>query len=198
MTASPIAAAINHLLAQDPAQARRLAAHAGKVARVNAGVADLRLKVESGGMLGPAAADAEASVSIFIAASDLPRLLQDRSKAISYVRIEGDADFANTLSQLMNGLRWDAEEDLARLLPGSLGEMAAVRLVDFAKRGISVANKARNSMMENVAEYLLEENPTLVRQQDAQDFSADVADLRDDVERLAKRIERIANAKGRA
>lgn len=191
MTASPIAAALNHLLAQDPAQARRLAAHAGKVARVDAGIMDLRLAVEAGGMVKPAAPGSEAAVSIFIAAADLPRLLQDRSKAISYVRIEGDADFANSLSQVMNELRWDAEEDLARVLPGSLGEMAAVRLVDFARRGISAANKARNSMMENVAEYLLEESPTLVRQQDAQDFSAEVSALRDDVERLAKRIERL-------
>jgi ubiquinone biosynthesis protein UbiJ len=69
--------------------------------------------------------------------------------------------------------------------------MAAVRLVDFARRGISAANQARNSMMENVAEYLLEENPTLVRQQNAQDFGAEVSALRDDVERLAKRIERL-------
>lgn len=191
MTASLIAAAINHLLAQDPAQARRLAAHAGKVARVDTGVMDLRLAVQAGGMFAPAPAGSEPSVAIFVAAGDLPRLLQDRSRAISYVRIEGDADFANALSRLLNELRWDAEDDLARLLPGSVGDMAAVRLVDFAKRGARAARAAHNSMMENVAEYLLEENPTLVRQSEAQAFSAEVTDLRDDVERLAKRIERL-------
>jgi ubiquinone biosynthesis protein UbiJ len=39
-----------------------------------------------------------------------------------------------------------------------------------------------------MAEYLLEENPTLMYRQAGEKFASDVAIIRDDVERLAKRI----------
>ena len=191
MTPSLAAAAINHLLARDAGAQRKLAPHAGKVARIDTGLLDLRLSVESGGLVQAADPQASASVSVFINAADLPLLLQDRERAFSYVKIEGDADFANVLSQLFATLRWDAEDDLARVL----GDVAAVRITQGARRGFAAARSAHQSFMENVAEYLLEEQPVLVRQQSARDFGAEVNRLRDDVERLAKRIDRL---KGRA
>ena len=39
-----------------------------------------------------------------------------------------------------------------------------------------------------MAEYLLEENPTLLYRQAGEKFASDVVIIRDDVERLAKRI----------
>jgi ubiquinone biosynthesis protein UbiJ len=46
-------------------------------------------------------------------------------------------------------------------------------------------------LAENVAEYLLEEQPVLMRPGAIADWSADVVELRNDVERLLKRIEKI-------
>jgi ubiquinone biosynthesis protein UbiJ len=43
-------------------------------------------------------------------------------------------------------------------------------------------------LVEQIAEYLLEENPTLLYRKAGDDFAAQVAALRDDVERLGKRI----------
>ena len=43
--------------------------------------------------------------------------------------------------------------------------------------------------MENIAEYLLEENPTLLYRRAGEEFATEVARLRDDVERLVKRVE---------
>ncbi|MDB5796453.1 MAG: sterol-binding protein [Paucimonas sp.] len=191
MTPSLIAAGIDHLLEQDALAKRRLAAHAGKTARIDTGILDLRLAVQAGGAVAVAEAGSAAAVSVFLKAADLPLILQDRTRAMSHVRIEGDAEFANTLSQLFNSLRWDAEEDLARVF----GDLAAVRIASTARKGLHAARSAHASLMENVTEYLLEENPTLVRQEALRDFSGAVNDLRDDVERLAKRIERL---KGRA
>lgn len=187
MTPSLLAAGINHLLEQDPVEKSRLAAHAGKIARVDAGVADLRLVVGAGGSVSPADPALAPNVSIYIKAGDLPLLLQDRSRAFSMVRIEGDAEFASALSQLMNNLRWDAEEDLSQLF----GDLAAVRIAATARQGWDAARSAHTSVMENMVEYLLEENPTLVRQQSMRDFGAAVGELRDDVERLAKRLDKI-------
>jgi ubiquinone biosynthesis protein UbiJ len=46
-----------------------------------------------------------------------------------------------------------------------------------------------------VAEYFLEENPMLVRPQAVSDFADEIAKLRDDVERIAKRIEKLEGAR---
>jgi ubiquinone biosynthesis protein UbiJ len=46
-----------------------------------------------------------------------------------------------------------------------------------------------------MAEYLLEENPMLVRPRDVDEFAAEVTRLRDDVERLGKRIDKLKGSR---
>lgn len=180
-------AAINHLLAQEAWARARLVPHAGKVAVFDAGVMALRLKVTEDGLVQTADADDAANVTIRVQLSDLPLILQNRERAFSYVRIEGDADFANAISQLSQSLRWDAEDDLSRLL----GDIAARRVVQGAQGALRGVQALHQSVTENVAEYFLEENPLLVRPRAVADFTQDVTRLRDDVARLAKRIEKL-------
>lgn len=188
---SPVSDAINHLLAREPWAREKLARHAGRVALFDAGVMSVRLKATADGMVQAAAAGEQQSVTIRVRLSDLPLILQHREHAFSYVQIEGDADFANTISQLSESLRWEAEEDLSRLI----GDVAAVRVVDGAKAAFDVARSTQRKLAENVAEYFLEENPLLVRPQAVADFSDEVNRLRDDVERLAKRIEKLKESR---
>jgi ubiquinone biosynthesis protein UbiJ len=184
---SIVPAAINHLLAEEPWARDKLAAHAGKIACFDAGLLNIRFKVAAGGMLESAASDAPASVTIRARLADLPLMLQNRERAFSYVQIEGDADFANAISQLSQTLRWEAEHDLGKLI----GDIAATRIVGGVKSASCSVQSAAQSLAENAAEYFLEENPTLLRPQAVGDFGRDVARLRDDVERLAKRIEKL-------
>jgi ubiquinone biosynthesis protein UbiJ len=185
-----VPAAINHLLAQEPWAREKLRPHVGKVACLDAGVTALKLKVRPDDLLESADADSPANVTIQVKLSDVPLIVQNRERAFSYVKVEGDADFANTLSQLSQSLRWEAEEDLSRWV----GDIAAARLVAGAKDAFETAKSTGQTVVENVAEYFLEENPILMRPQAVTDFAAEVAKLRDDVERLAKRIEKL-NAK---
>ncbi|WP_025917043.1 SCP2 domain-containing protein [Herminiimonas sp. CN] len=180
-------AAINHLLAQEPWARDKLAAHAGKVACFDAGLLNIRLKVAPGGLLEAAEPEIPAAVTIRAQAADLPLMLQNRERAFSYVQIEGDADFANAISQLSQTLRWEAEHDLSRLV----GDIAAVRIVGGARAAARNVQSGAQSLAASVAEYLLEENPTLLRPQAVSDFGREVARMRDDVERLAKRIEKL-------
>ncbi len=191
MIPSPISAAINHLLASEPWARERLAKHAGKVASFDAGVVAVRLKVSADGMIQPAAADDAANVTIRVKLSDLPLIVQNREHAFSYVQVEGDADFANTVSQLSESLRWEAEEDLGRLI----GDVAAVRVVQGVRAAVDTAKTTQRKFAENVAEYFLEENPMLVRPQAVADFSSEVNRLRDDVERLAKRLDKLKGSR---
>lgn len=191
MLSSPFSAAINHLLAREAWATARLVRHAGKIACFDAGVAAVRVRVAADGMLQVAVEDEAPHVTIRARLADLPLILQDRERAFSYVQIEGDADFANTISQLSQSLRWEAEADLSRWI----GDVAAVRVVAGARSAAELAQSTQRKLAENVAEYLLEENPVLVRPRAVADFGADVARLRDDVERLEKRISKLKESR---
>lgn len=191
MISSPLASAINHLLEQEPWARAKLARHGGKVALFDAGVLAVRLAATADGMVQAAPEEAAADVTIRASLADLPLMMQNRAHAFSYVRIEGDADFANTISQLSESLRWEAEHDLARWI----GDIPAMRLSAGARTAIEGARATRRKFEENLAEYFLEENPMLVRSKAVADFGNEVAQLRDDVERLAKRIEKLKGSR---
>lgn len=191
MISSTTSAAINHLLAQESWARDKLAKHAGKVAVFDVGLMAVKLKVAPDGMVQAASADEEANVTIRVKLADLPLIAQNREHAFSYVQIEGDADFANIISQLSESLRWEAEEDLSKWI----GDIAAARVVGGVRAALDSVKMAQRKLTENAAEYLLEENPMLVRPQAVADFSGDVAKLRDDVERLAKRIEKLKESR---
>jgi ubiquinone biosynthesis protein UbiJ len=184
---TPVIAAINHLLAQEAWARDALMLHAGKQACIDAGGVALQLRVSADGMVEASDADQAASVTIRVKLADLPLIAQNRERAFSYVQIEGDAELANTMSQLAKGLRWEAEHDLERVI----GPIGATRLVDGARGLLGAARAGQQKIAENVAEYFLEENPLLIRPAMADEFAGDVNRLRDDVERMAKRIARL-------
>ncbi|MDQ9168967.1 SCP2 sterol-binding domain-containing protein [Oxalobacteraceae bacterium R-40] len=180
-------AAINHLLNNEPKAKAKIAAHAGKVALFDLGVMTLRLKAGSDGFVEAAADDQSPQVTIHVKPADLPLIAQHRDRAFSYVKIDGDADFANAISQVSQAVQWDAEKDLSKLV----GDIAAVRLVAGGRAAIDGIRSTQQKIAENFAEYFLEENPMLMRPRAVSDFSSEVSKLRDDVERLSKRIDKL-------
>jgi ubiquinone biosynthesis accessory factor UbiJ len=183
----PAAAVINHLLVQEPWAQSRLALHQGKTVCIDAGLVQWRLSVTADGLVASAVEDVAPTVTIRVKLSDLPLILANRERAVAYVKIEGDADFANAISQLSQSLRWDAEHDLGKVV----GDIAATRLVAGARSAFEAAQTTQKQLAENVAEYFLEEQPMLIRPYAMQEFSSDVVKLRDDLERLSKRIEKL-------
>ncbi|CDG85456.1 putative uncharacterized protein [Janthinobacterium agaricidamnosum NBRC 102515 = DSM 9628] len=184
---TPAIASINHLLGQEPWARQQLALHGGKLACIDTGALVLRLRVGADGYVEAGPADAPAQVTIRVKWSDLPLILHNRERAFSYVKIEGDAEFANTISQLSKSLRWEAEYDLEKLF----GPIAATRMVSGARAAVAAVRTGQQKLAENVAEYFLEEQPLLVRPAAVDALSSDVVRLRDDVERISKRIEKL-------
>ena len=187
-----IAPVINHLLAQESWAREQLKPHAGKVACIDAQMLQIRLRVGADGLLTQAAAGDTPDVSIRVRPADLPLILQNRERAFSYVRVEGDAEFANTVSSLSQQLRWEAEADLSKLF----GDIAAVRMVAGARSFAQTLFSTGKKLQENVAEYFLEEQPLLVRPEAVSAFGGDISKTRDDTERLLKRIEKLERARG--
>ena len=124
-------------------------------------------------------------VTLRIPLASLPLFAMDPERATKDVRIEGDAEFAQTLSQLARELRWDAEEDLSRVT----GDIAAHKLMQGARAFHLYAKDASQRLVETGAAFLIDEDPTLVRKSINEEFARDVSTLRDDAARLGKRLE---------
>ncbi|WP_206954374.1 ubiquinone biosynthesis accessory factor UbiJ [Trinickia acidisoli] len=188
--AKPFAAAVNHLLAREAWARERLAPYAGKTARVTFASIVLTLAVESDGYLSAVdEIDARAvDVSLAIGADALPAFIQGGQAAVmKHVKIEGDAEFATQLAKLAEHLRWEPEEDLAKLI----GDAAAHRAAELVRTAGEQALRAGRSLRDSIAEYLLDENPQLVRRDGLDVFNAELARTRDALARVEKRIERL-------
>lgn len=183
---TPAVAAINHLLAQEAWARDALKLHAGKVALIDTGAMALQLKVTADGMVDSDGGET-ANVTIRLKLADLPLMAQNRDRAFSYVKIEGDAEFANAISQLSKGLRWEAEHDLEPFI----GAIAANRIVRTARDAAGAFTTTNRKLAENVAEFLTEEQPMLVKPAELEAFGSSIARLRDDTDRAEKRLARL-------
>jgi len=177
------AAVLNRMLSREPWARAALAPFAGRSARLQALPFSVQLGIAAGGNF---SASAEApAVTVSVDAASLPQVLLDPKAALRNVRLEGDAEFAQTLSNVLQKLRPEPEEELSRFV----GDAAAVRIVALLRAALLGAREAGGRLAVQTADYLVAENPMLVSRQEMASFAADVARLRDDVERLAKRIE---------
>ena len=177
------AAALNHMLAREPWARAALAPFAGRSARLQAAPFSVQLAIVADG--GFSADAGPPTVTIGVDAAALPRVLLEPKAALRNVRLDGDAEFAQALSNVLQKLRPEPEEELARFV----GDAAAVRVVALLRAALAGAREAGGRLAVQAADYLVAENPMLVSRQEMASFAADVARLRDDVERLAKRID---------
>lgn len=188
MPARPFVAAVNHLLAGAGWARRKLAPHAGKVADFDVFPLRFAVAVCADGTLAAAGADVPAAVSIRLTHLNVLEGLAAGENAWRNASVEGDAEFAAAISQVAANLRWDVEEDLSRVV----GDIAAHRLAGAGRAAADWPRQAARSVAENAAEYLTEEAQLLVTSLQAAEFVGAVDALRDDAERLDKRIERLA------
>jgi len=82
-------------------------------------------------------------------------------------------------------LRPDIEEDLSL----SVGDVPAHQLGRFARAALGWTRKAASTTVRNAAEYLAHERRDLVPRSEAEQFLQGVDTLREDVDRLAARID---------
>jgi ubiquinone biosynthesis protein UbiJ len=175
-------AALNHLLSQADWARAKLTPFAGRRARLAMPPFQLDFAIRDDGYVEATAEAADVTMTL---PADAPlRALQGTEQVIAAARVEGNAHLATELSFVLRNLRWDAEEDLSR----AVGDIAAHRLVQGARAfGAWQKNAARN-LAENAAEYLAEEVPALLRAQDLAGHAADLAELRDKLSQLEKRV----------
>jgi len=104
--------------------------------------------------------------------------------------LTGDAATAQAFQQLLTHAKPDVEEELS----GVIGDAAAHTLGQFARGVGRWARETRSIMRDNIREYLQEESRDVPSRYEVERFSKDVDVLRDDVDRLAARIDRLLDA----
>jgi ubiquinone biosynthesis protein UbiJ len=104
--------------------------------------------------------------------------------------LTGDAATAQAFQQLLTHAKPDVEEELS----GVIGDAAAHTLGEFARGIERWARETRSIMGDNIREYLQEESRDVPSRYEVERFSKDVNVLRDDVDRLAARIDRLAES----
>ncbi len=185
---APLLAAINHLLGQAAWAREKLAPFAGHSARIKLPPFEAAFLVGADGCIAAPLPDANLEVSISLPATTPLLVLQGKDAVMRAARIEGSAEFAEALGFVIRNLRWDAEEDLSKMV----GDVAAHRLVAGTREFAAWQQQAAQNLAENLAEYFTEEQPLIARQADIAEFSSGIDRLRDDVARLEKRLQRLA------
>ena len=183
IAASAAAALLNRILAREPWAKAALAPFAGRSVRLQALPFSVQVGIVADG--GFAAAAGEPAVTLGVDAAALPQALLEPKSVLRNVRLEGDAEFAQTLSDVLGKLRPEPEEELARFV----GDAAAVRIVALLRAALAGAREAGSRLASTTADYLVAENPMLVSRTAMASFAEQVTKLRDDVDRLSARLD---------
>lgn len=186
----PAAAAfINHLLRGASWARDELGHFSGKTARFDVMPLALSLTVLGSGEVAPAAADAAPAVTLSLTPGLMLRLAARDESAWREVGIAGDTAFASAINHLARNLRWDIEEDLSR----AFGDIAAHRMAESGRTLRRWGEQALLNTGRSFAEYWTEERPLIASARDLDDFNRAVDELRDDVARFEKRVEKFLN-----
>ena len=180
---APVLTAWNHVLEQADWATKKLQPFAGRRVRVAMPPLTFAFAIEANGLL--AASEGTPDLVVELPAATPLLALQGNEQVMKAARIEGPADLADALSFVMRHLRWDAEEDLSKVV----GDIAARRAMQFVSTFAGWQRQAARNLAENVGEYLVHENPTLVSAADNVALTKDLAELRNRLDRLETRIQ---------
>jgi ubiquinone biosynthesis protein UbiJ len=135
---------LNHVLMQEGAATQRLLPRRGRVVRVQWRQFLMALQITPAGLFDLAAENATPDLRLEVTQSSPLDLAQAVLRGERpNVRIDGDVQFASDIQWLADNLRWDLEEDMARLI----GDVPAHALASAA-RGMS---QALRSFVQNRA-----------------------------------------------
>ncbi|WP_459624859.1 ubiquinone biosynthesis accessory factor UbiJ [Burkholderia sp. 3C] len=199
--AKSVAAAVNHLLARESWARDRLIPYAGKTARLEFSPVTLVLLVQPDGYFAAVEAHEAPQVDVSIALGGAQRSPFDavtafvqggQAAVMKHVKLEGDAEFATQLAKLAEHLRWEPEEDLARVV----GDAAAYRIATLVRSAGDQARRTGRNLLGSLTEYFLDEDPQVVRRAALTEFDAELARARDALARVEKRVERLEQGLG--
>lgn len=177
---------LNRLLGSQDWARQRLAPFAGETVELRAPpLPTLRLQILEGGSV--SAGGAEAGLTMTLKPELLVALARGEEHALRAVDVQGNARLAAEVLVLARHLRWEAEEDLSRLF----GDVVAHRLAGAARAFAAWHVDAAQRVAGALVDYATEEKKVLVRRVELDTLAQPLAQLRDAIARLDKRLERL-------
>ena len=177
-----LAGLLNHLLSQHSWATARLRLHVGKTLQLRLLLNSVALTIQEDGSFAPAMPDAPVDVTLI--PNPLAWLISSDAR---FIASGEDAVLAKELAETLGKMRWDAEEDLSRVL----GDIAAHRLASTATGVLEWHRNAAETIARSWAEYWQEENPMLAQPGQVHAFFKEVDELHDRVEQLEKKIRQL-------
>ena len=177
---------VNRLLDAESWARERLARFAGDtVELVPLPLPPLRVTILADGRVQPGGETP--SLTLQIGPGALFALARGEEEFLRAVQMSGNARLAQEVASLARHLRWDVEEELSRLV----GDVAAHRIAGVARDFAAWQVDAVRRIATSAADFLAEETRLLVRREEQLSHARSVAELRDALARLEKRIERL-------
>lgn len=181
--------AINTYLGMDPHTLNKCRDLAGKVVKVEIGGMGLTLFVlpKAGGIQLlqhyegiPDAVISGSPFALFKASLTDTEAMQD-------ISITGDVELGQRFHRLLRDMDIDWEEHISKIT----GDVIAHQLGNIARAAKRFCANTRDSMQANISEFLHEEARHLPPREELEDFYSDVSQTRNDVDRIAQRIEQL-------
>ena len=121
---------LNHVLMQEPEAMERLVRQRGRVARVQWRIYSMALQVTPAGLFNLAPEEATPDLRLDVVETSPLALAQVALRGDKpSIRIEGDVQFAGEIHWLVDHVRWEVEEDLARVI----GDAPAHTVAELAR-----------------------------------------------------------------
>lgn len=187
--ASVHARMLNMLLRREDWARERLSRHAGKTLRFAVGAFKTGLALQSDGYVQASDPAVVPDVVLTIPAArfaELPAALRSRDPAAiaAIMHVQGDAGLAQVVSDLARDLRWDAEDDLSRVV----GDVAAARLMGLGRGLAGGMQLAAARLAGNVGEFLTEESGLMATRPAYEDWVVRLQEMRKRLDRLDARV----------
>ena len=182
---------INHVLESEPWACAELSQHASKTILLQLPFGQLGFCIGNTGRLEALKEIENPSLALEVSPKAFSEFVSSpgnlKEQAFKAVKITGDANLAQLIGRLAGQLRWEYEEDLARVL----GDAPAYFAVQKGKKFISTTRSAASDLLENLVEYVSEERKVLLSMRDFMTHKSELSDLRESVDRLEKRIQHL-------
>ncbi len=141
---------LNHVLMQEPQATERLARQRGRVAQVQWRAYSVALQITPAGLFDLTRADAQPDLRLEVTDTSPLSLAQAALRGDQpSIRLEGDVQLAAEINWLVDHVRWDVEEDLARVIGdapahavGAVARKAAQALRSFVGARMGAAGAA--------------------------------------------------------
>ena len=179
---------VNHVLRSAPLAMERLRKHAGRTVAFHVGPVDAAFTIQTTGEVASAASAAARDLDVRISPFLVPRLAAGEEAAFREIEMSGDMELAHEISYLARNLQWDYEEDLSKVV----GDIAAHRIANGARAVSHWSRDAALRVAQGAAEYWTEESGMIASRVKVEGFVREVAELRDALDRLEKRLDAIA------